>query len=115
MRPLWDLKTEFPWSLEFGFGASKRQFDRWSNCLLVDPLHGVTRDLARVRQIELVLDVGAVGLDRFRTEMQKLCDLAHVPAFADQFQDLQLAIAELVGQIRFAFASRKTADQFGQI
>jgi hypothetical protein len=49
------------------------------------PLDGETRNLARIFQLKFLFDVGAVSLHGFGAEMQKLPDLPHFSAFADQF------------------------------
>src|SRR4051812_38932095 len=71
---------------------------------LAGPLHGKSRDLARVRQLQLLFNMGAMGLHRFRAKVQSLGDRLDLLPFADPFEDLQFPIRQLVGRTRARLA-----------
>ena len=60
------------------------------------PVKGVLHQLRGVFQIELRFDVFAISLNRADAEMKFAGDLARAVAFADQAEDLQLAIGEVL-------------------
>src|SRR5437868_1040289 len=49
------------------FGGQRPPLQRKSDRALGDPLHGETRDLARILKIQLFLDVSSVRFHRFGT------------------------------------------------
>ena len=55
-------------------------------------LDGVLHQLAPALQGQLLFNVSLVGFDGFDAEVQFLGDLARAAAFADQTEDLELAI-----------------------
>ena len=58
----------------------------------------VAHELGAAGAAQLLLDVGAVGLDRAHREEQLLADLGVGVAERDQPQDLDLALGEIVGR-----------------
>src|SRR5208337_539507 len=57
-----------------------------SHGLLIDPLHGKAGQLAGGLKVELFLDMGAVGLDGLRAEVQLAGDLLDALALADELE-----------------------------
>jgi uncharacterized protein YjbJ (UPF0337 family) len=72
------------------------------NIARVQPLQGETRYLPRILQIKFVFDVRTVDFYRFGTQMQKLRDLTHFVAFANQFQNFKFAIAKSLDGVGLA-------------
>jgi hypothetical protein len=64
-----------------------------SDASLGDPLHGETRDLPRVLQIQLLFDVSPMGLHRLRAKVQRFCDRFDLFSGADHLKHFQLPVA----------------------
>ena len=62
------------------------------------PADGFAQQLGGVGQLELFLDVGAVGLDGLHAHRHHLGDLARFAALAQKLKHFQLAVGELVHQ-----------------
>ncbi len=67
---------------------------------LVDPTARPRVQLARILQTELFLYAGAVGLHRGGADSQSNPDLTRRPAFADQFENSELAICQALDRLR---------------
>src|SRR2546423_4912383 len=82
------MTNEYRWS-----SRSRAQiFAPGSDSLLAEPLHSQSRDLPRVFEFQLFLNVGPVGLDRFWTHSQCVRNFVHFMPFADQLENLEFAV-----------------------
>ena len=62
--------------------------------MLTEPLHRHARDLSRILEFQLFFNVGAMRLDRFWTNAQRVRNFAHFMAFADELEDFEFAIGQ---------------------
>ena len=76
-----------------------RRSPKSSALVPVAPVRRVANEVYGVGQAELALDVVAVSLDGLRAEGELLRDFLVVPAFAQQAEDLQLAVGEALDAV----------------
>src|SRR4030081_718962 len=100
-------------------GWSSTKMMRFAFCLVAisgrlafQPLHGKASDLTRILQIQFFFDVGTMGLDRLGANVQRARNLANIASFPNQFENLQLTIAQLVGRIGLIASACEIGDQF---
>src|SRR5438552_1210705 len=83
------LSTPASW-----IGAARSLTHGQRQPLLEHPLHGAARELGGVHQAQLLLDVLAIGFDRFGAQPQPGGDLLGRQPLADHLEALELAIRE---------------------
>src|ERR1700722_2968292 len=64
--------------------------------LSVVPADCLAQKLGGVGELKLLLDAGAIGLHRFDADIQRLCDAPSLVALAEQAEDLQFPVAQLL-------------------
>ena len=64
------------------------------------PLHGKSRNLPRISKFQFFLNSGPMCFHRLWTQMQLFSDVLYFVAFADVFEDFQLAIGQAIRRIR---------------
>src|SRR5262249_55988094 len=62
----------------------------------VGPQHRVARQLGGRSQLDLGIDVRAVGLDGLRADLEAARDVRDAESAPDQLEDLELAVGELL-------------------
>jgi hypothetical protein len=63
---------------------------------MLDPMQRVLKQLRRILEVELLLELGLIGFDSLHAELQFLGDLAGPETLADALEDLELAIRQAV-------------------